>query len=258
MMKPGDRVVLWVSADGRRMARGIWGIGCVTSFVQDEIPHASNAAEVGYWLNEEACLAVTNSIDVDIPLFETPVTDVELKAAGDDLEVQRQPPGSNPSWISNEQLARLEPLLPDWPDALDGGEERRRSYPYCQFFTFRLWVRAMEIIDSMLFVLRNVRAALRPSPAAQRRRPSQGVLRACPRRPRPAPRSPPPARQALSRQHRSSGSSVSQRSPSCVSGRTPNTYRKAGVRQATATSKYTRPGTTSEPRSRALRGKLRP
>lgn len=63
MMKPGDRVVFWVSGNGRRVARGIWGIGYVTGLVQD------------------ARLAVTNSIDVDIPLFDTPVTDAELRAA---------------------------------------------------------------------------------------------------------------------------------------------------------------------------------
>lgn len=124
MMKPGDRVVLWVSGNGRHMARGIWGIGYVTGLVQDEIPEASAAEEVGYWLSEEARLAVTNSIDVDIPLLGTPVTDAELKAAGvDDLEVQRQPQGSNPSWISTEQLTRLDPLLPDWPEASDDEEE---------------------------------------------------------------------------------------------------------------------------------------
>jgi hypothetical protein len=125
MMKPGDRVVLWVSGNGRRMARGIWGVGYITSYFQDEIPQASDADEVGYWLDEEARLAVTNSIDVDIPLFDTPVTDAELKMAGiGDLEVQRQPQGSNPSWISIEQLTRLLPLLPDWPDAVDTDEEQ--------------------------------------------------------------------------------------------------------------------------------------
>jgi uncharacterized protein DUF3883 len=117
-------VILWASGNGRRMARGIWGTGYVTGLVQDAIPHAADADEVGYWLNEEARLAVTNSIDVDIPLFDTPVTDAELRAAGvDDLEVQRQPQGSNPSWVSKAQLARLEALLPDWPDAVDGDEE---------------------------------------------------------------------------------------------------------------------------------------
>jgi hypothetical protein len=124
MMKPGDLVVLWMSGNGRRMARGIWGVGHVTSYVQDKVPDAADADEDRYWLRKEARLAIANSIGVDIPLFRTPLADAALKAAGiDDLEVQRQPQGSNPSWISREQLARLEPLLPEWPGAPGEEEE---------------------------------------------------------------------------------------------------------------------------------------
>ena len=36
--------------------------------------------------------------------------------------------------------------------------QRSAIFPFCQFFTFIEWVRAMEIIDSMLFVERSVRA----------------------------------------------------------------------------------------------------
>jgi hypothetical protein len=92
MMKRGDRVVLWVSGDGREAARGIWGIGDVTGAVDATV--------------------VDLAVPVDIPLFESALTDAALRAAGiDDLEVQRMPAGSNPSWVSRHQLGRIEPLL---------------------------------------------------------------------------------------------------------------------------------------------------
>jgi hypothetical protein len=37
MMQEGDRVVLWVSGDGRRLARGIWGLGQVTGVVEEQV-----------------------------------------------------------------------------------------------------------------------------------------------------------------------------------------------------------------------------
>ena len=57
-----------------------------------------------------------HAVFVDIPLLDSPVTDAELRSAAiDDLEVQRVPMGSNPSWLSRDQLSRLTPLLPGWP-----------------------------------------------------------------------------------------------------------------------------------------------
>jgi hypothetical protein len=92
LMKPGDRAVLWVSGDGRTKARGIWGTGHVTGRTHET--------------------ADGLAVPVDIPLLTTPLTDAALRAEGvDDLEVQRMPAGSNPSWVSKEQLARLDRLL---------------------------------------------------------------------------------------------------------------------------------------------------
>jgi hypothetical protein len=92
MMKEGDHVVIWVSGDGRLMSRGIWGVGHVVGAVD------ASAAEP--------------FISVDIPLFTTALTDADLRAAHiDDLEVQRMPAASNPSWVSQEQWARIERLL---------------------------------------------------------------------------------------------------------------------------------------------------
>lgn len=104
MMAPGDRVVLWVSGDGRLLERGIWGVGRVTGEARDRpgVHGRGTAMEVA----------------LDVPLVRrgAEVPAAELVAAGiADLEVQRQPFMSNPSWVSREQLARLEPLLPPWP-----------------------------------------------------------------------------------------------------------------------------------------------
>ncbi|QWZ09895.1 EVE domain-containing protein [Nocardioides panacis] len=92
MMQEGDRVLLWVSGDGRRMARGIWGLGRVTGVVDQT--------------------ADRPAVPVDIPLFPSALADADLRVAGiDDLEVQRMPAGSNPSWVSRQQWADIEPLL---------------------------------------------------------------------------------------------------------------------------------------------------
>jgi hypothetical protein len=40
MMRPGDRAILWVSGNGRRMTRGISGVGWVAGYVQDAVHEA--------------------------------------------------------------------------------------------------------------------------------------------------------------------------------------------------------------------------
>lgn len=115
MMQPGDKILLWVSGNGRLLARGIWGLGHVTAAVRDE-PAEVQPDGSSLWLDERTRRGVTHAVFVDIPLLDSPVTDAELKSeAIDDLEVQRVPMGSNPSWLSREQLSRLEPMLPPWP-----------------------------------------------------------------------------------------------------------------------------------------------
>lgn len=124
MMAPGDKVVFWVSGDSRIMTRGIWGIGHVTDYVQDSVPDDLQMGDVNYWKDEEARLAVELSIPVDVPLFDEPLSALDLRAAGIvNLEVQRLAQGSNPSWVSKEQLARLEALLSAWPDKPEKEEE---------------------------------------------------------------------------------------------------------------------------------------
>ena len=112
LVAPGDRVIFWVSGDGRDgLDRGVWGLGHATAEVE---PWAETAR--GWWRPGSAHHAVRARLELDVSLLPAPVTDRELRAAGiDGLEVQRQPFMANPSFVSREQLAQLEQLLPSWP-----------------------------------------------------------------------------------------------------------------------------------------------
>ncbi|SER31033.1 EVE domain-containing protein [Microlunatus flavus] len=112
LMRPGDRMVLWMSGPGTGgIVRGIWGLGHVTAEAE---PWTDD--ERGWWLDDDARRALHARVEVHVPLLDDPLPAAELRAAGvTDLEVQRVAQGSNPSWISRDQLAALEPLLPPWP-----------------------------------------------------------------------------------------------------------------------------------------------
>jgi predicted RNA-binding protein with PUA-like domain len=114
LMQPGDRVLFWVSGDGRSgFARGVWGLGAVTAPAEPW-----HDGERGFWTDEGARQGVRARVEVDVALLEQPVPVTELRAAGvRDLEVQRQPFGPNPSFVSTDQLARMLDLLPEWPPA---------------------------------------------------------------------------------------------------------------------------------------------
>ena len=103
MMTTGDRVVLWVSGDGRRVARGIWGLGWVTGAVRDVV-------------DREGTAPPTKEVPLHLPLLRRGVLEEEIRSAGvDDLEVLRQPQGSNPSWVSKDQLSAIAHLCGAWP-----------------------------------------------------------------------------------------------------------------------------------------------
>ena len=95
VMRPGHRCLLWLSG---RHAPGVRAIGTLTSEVR--LPEA-----------REATLEV--EIDVDLFLLTEPVARASLLAdfgvAG--AEVLRMPAGSNPSYLSPEQLSALYDLL---------------------------------------------------------------------------------------------------------------------------------------------------
>lgn len=91
LIRPGHRVLFWVSAHPRR---GIWGTGRVTGDVSME--HGQ--------LHVPVC----------IPLFDDPLTADELSAVPGlrAMEVVRSPQQANPSWVSVAEMALIEPLLP--------------------------------------------------------------------------------------------------------------------------------------------------
>lgn len=91
LMRPGDRVLFWVSAHPRR---GFWGAGQITGevTVDDGQPH----------------------VPVQIRLFAEPLTASQLVSITKlrSMEVFRSPQQANPSWVSTTEWAVLEPLLP--------------------------------------------------------------------------------------------------------------------------------------------------
>lgn len=119
MMAAGQRVLLWVSGNGRRMARGIWGTGWVRGAVRE----IDVEEQPGFWVDQGARRSVRLAVPVWVPVLEEPVTVAEIRGAGlGDLEVLRIPQGANPSWVSKEQLSVLEHLLPGWPRPDSDGE----------------------------------------------------------------------------------------------------------------------------------------
>jgi hypothetical protein len=100
LMRIGDLALLWISGRDARYERGIW---------------ASGRLEGEPDVHSTVLVRLTR-------LAGGPLTDRQLRGHGiDDLEVQRQPFGSNPSWVSAEQLRRLVALHPGLGDeGLDG------------------------------------------------------------------------------------------------------------------------------------------
>lgn len=113
LMRPGDKVVFWLSGPGTGgLVRGVWGLGHVVAE-----PESWQDTERGWWLDDDARQALRARVEVDVGLLEQPLPAAELRAAGiTDLEVQRVPQMSNPSWVSRTRLADLAELLPDWPE----------------------------------------------------------------------------------------------------------------------------------------------
>ena len=89
LMQPDDAVLLWISGRDRHFVRGIWARGRITAAAR----HSEDGLQIGLELSLRA---------------EPLATDAELRAAGvTDLEVQRMPQGSNPSWVSRDQLEQI-------------------------------------------------------------------------------------------------------------------------------------------------------
>src|SRR3954463_8032424 len=87
LMAPGDKVLFWVSGDGRDgLSRGVWGLGHAVAEVEPWVEQAQ-----GWWRTASDAHAVRERVEIDVALLDDPVEDAELRAAGiDGLEVQRQ------------------------------------------------------------------------------------------------------------------------------------------------------------------------
>ena len=95
LIRPGQRVLFWVSAHPRR---GFWGAGRI----------------IGDVTMEDGQLHVP----VHIPLFAEPLTAADLRVAGlQSMEVLRSPQQSNPSWVNSAELALIERLLASRPES---------------------------------------------------------------------------------------------------------------------------------------------
>lgn len=123
MMQRGQRALLWVTGNEQKLARGFWGSGWISGPVdravlddEDGDEESGEVADPGYWLDEDYRLKTRLFASLDLPLWDAPVKAVEVSALVPDLEILAQPQMSNPSWVSAEQLQRLLPLLPDWPE----------------------------------------------------------------------------------------------------------------------------------------------
>lgn len=92
LMRPGQRVLFWVSGHARR---GIWGAGVIAGEVSTDA-------------------AGQRHVPVDLSLFAEPVTAADLASIPGlrTLEVLRSPQQANPSWVSGDEWAALAPLLP--------------------------------------------------------------------------------------------------------------------------------------------------
>ena len=91
LMRPGQRILFWVSAHPRR---GVWGAGRITG------EPTSDGSRL--------------HVSVHIPLFADPVPAADLLAVDElrSMEVFRAPQQSNPSWVSRTELSLIDPLLP--------------------------------------------------------------------------------------------------------------------------------------------------
>ena len=95
LIRPGQRVLFWVSAHPRR---GLWGAGRITGDVTVEDGQLH--------------------VPVDVPLFAEPLTAADLRSAGlQSMEVLRSPQQSNPSWVNVAELALIERLLASRPES---------------------------------------------------------------------------------------------------------------------------------------------
>lgn len=132
MMQHGQPVLFWVSGSRRkRLPPGLWGSGWVIGSVGTEVvevdreePDAGEPTEgdqaerADYWLDEQYRVKARFFVPVALQLWDAPVEVDALRSVAGlaGMELLRQPQMSNPSWLTTQELAAVEPLLPSWPD----------------------------------------------------------------------------------------------------------------------------------------------
>lgn len=98
LMEPGQRVLLWVSGRDPRTPAGIHAQGRITGVPEPARGGGPDRLEVPLRLEP-----------VDRPVLRA---DLLADPVLSRIEVVRMPAGSNPSYLSREELARLRELLP--------------------------------------------------------------------------------------------------------------------------------------------------
>jgi hypothetical protein len=82
-------VVFWASGSGSRLAYGVWGVGILTGTPRQD------PGRGGPW------------VPLDLVVWEPARTEIRSDRRLADLEVFRQPQGSNPSYLTVAQFAAL-------------------------------------------------------------------------------------------------------------------------------------------------------
>ncbi|OZE87209.1 hypothetical protein CH298_17790 [Rhodococcoides fascians] len=114
LIQHGQRALFWVSgAESGAMPRGVWGYGWTTG-----TPEFVAQSSEGYWVDDDKRIDSHRFAPTDLHLLKAPLMSADLKQIKElgNLEVLRQPNGSNPSWVSESELAAIENLLPPWPE----------------------------------------------------------------------------------------------------------------------------------------------
>ncbi|MGA8847849.1 MAG: EVE domain-containing protein [Nocardioides sp.] len=107
MMAPGQRVLLWIGGSDAGCPAGFRAVGTVRG------PCAAASPQSGYWIDRKAKARADFMARVELRLLDAlvPKHVVQHHRVLRDIEVLRSPFASNPSHLSVEQMAALQPLL---------------------------------------------------------------------------------------------------------------------------------------------------
>jgi Domain of unknown function (DUF3883) len=120
LMREAQRVLLWVTGPaGGDLPRGLWGSGWITGEVRGRVERDTerDADGVEYWLDQPTSARMRFVAPMRLRLWDAPILESDiLRIEGlEQLEVIRMRQVANLSWVSTQQLALLDSLLPPWP-----------------------------------------------------------------------------------------------------------------------------------------------